>query len=306
MKILKILLVLALVVVLLIGAVVAFILYSVDAIAKQTVERGGTYALAVPTTLDSADVGLFAGTFEMAGLTVANPQGFSAPHFLALDSGGVSVSLDTLQSDLIELPNLNLTGIDVHLQREGGKANYQTIIDNLKRFESGAGKPADPSAPGAQKKFVIRRIEIRDVSVHAQLLPIGGSATTANVAIPEIVLTDVGSGGNPVSVAELISIVTKAVLSSAAQLGGDLIPADIASDLTANLANLSSLSDLGVNVAADLGAAVGDLQKSLQDEAQKAIDGAQEEVNKAVEDATEKAKEGLKNLLPGQKDDGGR
>lgn len=304
MKILKILLVLVLVIVLALAGLIAFALYSIDTIAKQAVERGSTYALDVPTTLDSADVGVFAGTFDMRGLTVSNPQGFSAPHFLALSEGGVSVAVDSLQSDLIELPTLTLTGIDVHLQREGGKANYQTIIDNLKRFESGSKTPPDPDSPSASKKFVIRRVEIRDVNVHAQLLPLGGSATTADVNIPEIVLTDIGSGGEPVSVSQLIGIVTKAILSSAAQLGGGLIPADIASELTSGLSGLTSLSDLGVNVAADLSDAVGEMHKGLEEGAQKAIEGAQEDVKKAVDDAAEKAKEGLKDLLPGKGDGG--
>ena len=51
----------------------------IDAFAKKGIEAGGTYCLGVPTTLDSANIGIVSGMFGLQGLTVANPEGYESP-----------------------------------------------------------------------------------------------------------------------------------------------------------------------------------------------------------------------------------
>lgn len=126
------------VVVLLLVAVVAVFLF-VDAIAKGAIERGATYALGVQTTLGSADVGITSGEFGMKGLRVANPEGFASDHFMTLGSGVVAVSLGTLRQDVVELPLLALSGIDLRLEKKGALSNYKVIVDHLKSLQTGTG-----------------------------------------------------------------------------------------------------------------------------------------------------------------------
>ncbi len=275
------------VLVVLIVLLVAVIAISIDSLAKRGVERGATYALQVPTTLNNADVKFLSGGFAMSGLEVKNPDGFSAPHFLQMNDASVNVSLATLAEDVVELPALTITGIDMYLVKEGGKANYQVIMDNLKRFESGESEPADPAKEG--KKFVIRKIEIKDVMVHASVLPLGAAGKTVDVEVPEIVLTNVGSGGQSVSMAEVFNIVLKAVFATALNLG-DVLPGDISEGLKGGLSQLGSLSDLGVGVAGSAAKVLGDLPG-----------GVGEGAGKAVEDAAKGVEEGIKGLFGGDK-----
>lgn len=293
---LKIVFGLAVVGIALVAVLVGIVVVSIDSIARQGVERGATYALQVPTTLDSADVGIMSGTFSMAGLEVKNPEGFQAPHFLKMNDAGVAVSIGTLGEEVVELPELTISGIDMYLVKEGGKANYQVIMDNLKRFEGEGKKEPDPSKPG--KKFVIRKIDIKDIKVHATVLPIGGSSNTVDVDVPEIVLTNVGSGGQSVSMAELVNVIIKAVFATAVNLG-DVLPGDIAEGLKGGLSQLGSLGDMGVGVAANIGGQVvgvaGDATKMLGDVAGGVGEGA----GKAVEDAAKGIEEGVKGLFGG-------
>lgn len=279
---------------------VAVVVISIDAIAKQGVERGATYALQVPTSLGSADVGLMSGSFSMNDLEVKNPEGFKAPHFLKMNDAGVNVSLATLAEDTVELPELTITGIDMYLVKEGGKANYQVIMDNLKRFETEDKQPDAPSKEG--KKFVIRKIQINDVMVHAEVLPIGGSGQTVDVEVPEIVLTNIGSGGQSVSMAELVNIIIKSVFATALNLG-DALPGDIAEGLQGGLSQLGSLGEMGVGVAAEIGGEVvgvaGDAAEALKDVAGGLGEGAGE----AVEDATKKLEQGVKDIFGGGNND---
>ena len=230
-------------------AIVAIAFMSIDSIAKTAIERGSTYALGVQTTLASADIGILSGEFAMFGLDVANPEGFESDHFLQLGEGFLAVSLGSLREDTVEVPTLALTGIDINLEKRGGKANYKIIADNLKRFESGDtaddGGQADAGKPG--KRFVIHEIIIRDVNVTVDLVPAGGALTRLEVPIDEIRMTDVGS--ESMTSAELTNRVIKMILAAIVKNGAHL-PADLVNDLGGALAQLGDLDNITVTETA--------------------------------------------------------
>jgi hypothetical protein len=283
----------AVLVVLVVVALVA-VVYYIDAIAKRGVEAGATFALGVPTTLETADVGILSGEFSMSGLTVSNPPGFDAPHFLRLNDGGVAVSLGSLREDTVELPHLTLSGIDVNLQKKPDGSNFQAILANLKRFEGDGSKPADDAGG---KKFVIRKVEVKDIHVHADVVPIGGSLTRVDVPIESIVLNDVGSGGSGVNMSELANVLFKAIFAAVLQKGGGILPADMLKDLGGGLEQLKGLGDLNVQVA---GQALQDFGKSLGG-AGEGVGQAVENVGKSIGEGAEKALEGVGDLFGGGK-----
>ena len=77
-------------------ACVAVVFVSIDAIARAAIERGSTYALGVPTTLGSANIGFLSGEFTMKDLDVANPDEFDGEYFFQLDEGFLAVSLSAV------------------------------------------------------------------------------------------------------------------------------------------------------------------------------------------------------------------
>jgi len=291
MKLAKLLIALGAGLLVLLVLVVVVVFVSIDKIAKGGIEKGTNYALAVPTTLDSADVGVFDGTFKMQGLKIDNPEGYeSSPYFFNLGSGSVEVSLGSLRSDVVTLPAFKLSDIDVHIDRKGTTSNVQQILDNLKRFESG-DKPEPETEKGPGKKFIVNETAITNVQVHAHLLPLGGDLSTTKLVIPEIILKDVGSAGDPVSLAELTNIVTQAILASAAEFGGGIIPDEILGDLQANLGELNALAENGVEM--------------LTTEVEKVVEDAQDQLQEKADELQDKAKDaindGLNDLLGGNK-----
>ena len=277
----------AVLLILLVLATVAVALY-IDTIAKTAIERGATYALGVETTLGSADVGLWSGTFSMGDMTIANPAGFESPYFTHLGQGDVEVALKTLRQETVELPTLTLTDLEIYLDKKEGKANYDVILENLKRFES--QENAQDDAGG--KKFIIEEVLIKNIMVHVQLLPLGGDLTKLDVPIDEVRLHDVGSGTDgSVLMSELTSVIIKAVLAAIVQKGGGLIPSDILGDLGQGL---GSLAEIGLDVATGLGDRIKD------------AGGGLDEVTEGLGDAIKSIGDGLGGLLGGdkKKDDG--
>lgn len=279
------------------------VMVGINGIARAGIEKGGTYALGVPTTLRSANVGVLSGTFAMSGLNVANPEGYASASFLTLGDGAVAVSLQSLRSETVEIPTLRLETITASLERKGGQSNYQTILDHLKGLSGGGGeKPSQKPSSGDGKKFVIGELLIRDVKVHLDVFGGPGGAlqklTAVDIPIDEIKLTNVGKtgsgvAGSGVTMGELASIVVRAVLAAAVEKGGGLIPGDVLGELQGSLASLGSLEGLGMNVVANAKGAV----ENLAGEAGKVA----EEGKKAVEEgkkAIEEVGKGLEGLIP--------
>jgi hypothetical protein len=245
------------------------------------------------------DVGVFSGRVAMADLNVSNPPGYKSPHFLEMGEGRVGVSLGTLMEDKVVLPELTLSGIRLNLEHLKGKANYKVIIDNLKRFESGE-KPADAAEEEkGGKQFVIEKVTINDVRVEVELLPIGGDLTRVPVIIPRIELENVGSGGDGIKLAELTSVILKAILTTVVQQAGDRLPGDIAGELTAGLGQLKSLGDVSVQVVGQVTAEVSEKVAEAAEQLGEAAEEAGKDVAKTVDEGTKKVGEELGKGLDG-------
>jgi len=284
-----------LVLVVVLVAVVGYVM--VDKLTKSGIEQGGTYAMGVDTRLDGVRVGL--GSLSMQGLSVANPEGFKADHFLKLGDGRVEVTLGSLMSDTVEVPSLKLSDIELVLEKDKGKANYDVILENLAKLGGGEQDPAADAGEG--KKFVVHEIVITNVKVKAEV--IGGMSVP--VTIPEIRLTGVGSDSDKgVLLKDLSGIVVAAILKSVADLPANLLPGGIGEGLQGGLAAVGDLGKFGVSVVGDVTAQAGEI---VGQAAEKLGEGAEQVGEKAKQvgdeagKAVDKLGEGLGGLLGGKK-----
>lgn len=304
MKLLKLLVVLVVLAALLLVIAGAAAFSYVDKLARTGVERGGTYALGVPTTLKDADVGILGGTFAMSGLKVSNAPGFPGPHFLTLGDASVAVDFGTIRKQTVELPHLKLDTVDVRIEKKDGKTNYNVILENLKKVSGGGDQKPAPTPPeGEGKKFIINDLSIRNVTVHVDLLGGDGAAgnalatlTKVTIPIDEVKLQNVGKtgtgvGGTGVSMGELSGIIVQAVLAAAVEKGQGLIPGDILGDLSGQLASLGDLAKLDLKVLGDARGKVEEVGKKV------------EETRKQVEDAVKDVGKTIEGLIPGKKKD---
>jgi hypothetical protein len=296
----------AILLIMLLVVVGVIVFWRIDSLAKQGIERGSTYALGVPTTLRGADVGILGGTLELDGLNIANPEGFGAPTFLTLEDGKTKVSLASLRKDTIVIPELRLEDADITLiRRPGQSANYQVILENLKKL-GGPGKPREPTGePAAEKRLIVNELVLRDITIHydpglggsgSQLAQAAGQLAKVTIPIDEIRLTDIGKtgsgvGGSGVTIGELSGIIVEAILAAAAEKGGDLLPAELLGDLKTQLAQFGRLDELVVAVKTQL-QELG--QKVREAKSPEDVKQVIDEGQKKVEEITE----GLKGIIP--------
>lgn len=298
----KIILVLAVLLVLLVIGGFIFVGMSLNSLAEQGIEKGGTYALGVPTTVSSVDISLFSGSFAMSGFKVANPQGFNADKFLGLGKGAVSVNLQSLNQPVVELPSLHLDTIEANLEQNGNASNFGQILDHLKQVTGGGSGTSQP-APANQddKRIIVRELLLKNIKVSFNLAGIPGldQATRINVPIDEIRLENVGKtgegvAGSGVTLGELAGIIVRAVTQAATEKAGDALPAAVLGDLKGKLGQFGELQNL--QVVGEAKAVIEGAQQKVQqvtDDVKKQVDEGKQKVEKLGED--------LKNLIPGKK-----
>jgi hypothetical protein len=293
----------------LIGLVVLFLaagaavsLY-INQIVGGAIERGSTYALGVDTRVGFVRLRLLPADFRLRRLRIANPPGFDESHFLKMGSAEIDVARETLLEDVVVIPSFALDGIEVALEREGKRTNYGVILDNLSRFESGKppaeGQPADA---GSQKRFIVNRLVISDVTAHVEWSQVASDQSAMKVVIPQIELKDIGAhNAQGVAMSELTNIVMKAILGSVARYGTNL-PSAMLGGLNQGLGGVSRVpgvvvTGMGANLAESAGAAVG----GKTGDAIRGVGGSSaESVGQSVGDEAAKA---LGGLFGGKKED---
>lgn len=295
---LKKLLIAVAVVVVLIVAVLLGILFYVDSIAKVAIERGGTAALGTPTTVDGVSIKILAGQGKVSGLQVANPPGGAAKNFLKVGDASAEVAIGSLTSDVVKAPKIEINHVEMTLEKKGKQANYEVILDNLKRVKdttSGGSQPA-PEGQKPAKKFLVEQIVVRDIKVHVDMnnTGIGGKLTELDVEIPEIKIDGFGSD-KPLDMEQLTGIVTKAVFQAIAKKAGGVLPAELIGSLNTGLAGLGNLGSQGVEV---LGGTVKEAGKVVAD-LTKGVGQAVGEVGKGLGEAGKGVTEGLGGVFKG-------
>lgn len=294
----------AVLLVLIIAAVV--VVMRIDAIAKNAIEKGGTYALGVNTTVDSVSIGLLGGTFNMEGLAVANPAGFEAePHLLKNQTFDFGINTGSVFSDTVEVDLIRFSGLDVWIIKKDGKDNVKPILENLKKFEGGE-KAKDETGSG--KEFIVKKIVIENVTAHVDVPPLGQKQVKLDKPIVlENVTKDNAQG---MLMSEIMARLYPLIMSAVVQSLGDMLPADLLAGINGDLGDLAN--KFGGNIGQMInnpdqllqdvgGKAVESIQKQIGDQADKIGEQIGEGAGKAVEDAGEKLKEGVGNLFGGEK-----
>lgn len=238
-------------------------LLALDRIAAASIERAGKWALGVDTALGSANIGLWSGQFELRELQVANPPGFTSPHFLELRSGALALPLARVLSDSVVVERLELEGVRLVLEQREGKLNSREILANVKGLaKEEQGKPKQEPA-GEGKAYALRRVVVRDIDVSFDLLP---PLPARALRIDRIEIEDVGTESSMVDLAGVVARITAAIVAAALEQSGDLVPPEWRQEIEGALGALEWSEE---GLLKKLGAGLGNTGEAIQ---QGAID----------------------------------
>ena len=222
-KIKKILLTVIIVVVAL--GVVAAILAGVflDQIVKTGIEKVAPTITQTTVTLAGVKISVLTGSVGVNGLIVGNPEGYQTTQAISVGKAAVSVSPGSLLADKIVVRSIAIDAPEVTFEGSPfGENNLKKIMANVNSGAAASdasaanattpsGKPAKSS--GAAKKLQVDKLDITGIKVHAS---VEGKLFT--LPIPDIHFTDLGTGPDGITAADL----TKKVLQ---QISTDTIKA---------------------------------------------------------------------------------
>jgi hypothetical protein len=189
-----------------------------DNAAKMAVQAAGRKALDVPVTVEKADISILSGTMSLQNLTVANPPGYQRETLLDLDRGDIRMNTRSLLSDTVVIEEIELDGMDVHIEQKGLENNLREVLRTLEQQDL------------TGKKLQIDSLEITGISVTVQLLPILGQTDTLSFTLTPIRLTNLGHD-RPLDMASLVMTILLAVSEKIAEQGGGTLPQDMLTGL---------------------------------------------------------------------------
>jgi uncharacterized protein involved in outer membrane biogenesis len=231
--------VLALLAVIIIALIVVGV--CLNRIIKTTVETYGPKMTQTTVTLDSVNLSLLTGSAKVKGLAVGNPKGYNTPQSFSV--GLVAVGLDpmsvfskkvVIRSIRVESPNITF---------EGGLSgnNLSQISDNVNSTGQSGGTLSTnaATAPQSEKKFEVDDLVVTGAEVQV-VINGTGMAKPQVIPLPDIHLTDLGTGGDGITAADLTQRIMGAITSATIQS-----VAQTAANLGKNAANLNQIKQQG-------------------------------------------------------------
>ncbi len=236
-------------VLLLVGLALGSLWWRLDALAERVIERGASERLGAKAEIRSLLLRPISGILSLQGLSIANPPGY-AGSFLLVDRAGGNLDVTTLRSDVIEVREISLSGVEVTLEQARGGSNYDAIVSKLGERVPSAGR-AGPSVR-------VRDLYVRDISAHVRLAP----ARPLTLEIPEIHLEDLGGPGGASSGEITAEVVRALLISIATEVPG--VPIALAGRL---------ISGLGLSGAAS----------TLREAGERGLDAARDTLRRILE-----------------------
>jgi uncharacterized protein involved in outer membrane biogenesis len=227
-------------------------------------------------------------------LAIANPPGFEFQQLMGNKMLLVEVKGGTLLSDTIEVPLIELDGLDVYFEKTADGTNLDPVMANLERFQS-----EEEDQPTEGRKFVVEKMTIRNITAHVKAPVIG----TKTVTVPEITfenLTQDNAQGLVLS--ELVARVVPAVIASVLSFEGvaELVP-NLAKGVLNQVGKLQGVADVLGGAAGEAAQRAGKAIEQLGQGAGEAAEG----VGETVEDVGKNVGGALEGLFGGKKDESG-
>jgi hypothetical protein len=189
-----------------------------DRALKAGIETAASKTLKVDVTLEDIKLSMLGGTVELDNLIVANPEGYENPNLLEAGNIKVDVGIKSLMSDTVKIDNMIFNDITVVIEQKGFTNNLQQILDSLPKPDNKEEKE--------EKKLLVKNLEMNNITVIINMLPIPGNLDNFKLKLTPIKMTNLGTD-NKLSVAALTGKILTAIALGIAEQGLGIIPDEI-------------------------------------------------------------------------------
>jgi uncharacterized protein involved in outer membrane biogenesis len=196
---------------------------------KNAVNSGGSSLLATNVNVDSVNFDPLGGSFQIKGLSVANPDGFSAGNALYLGEVSVKMNVKSLLTDTIMIEEIRIHQPEINIAGKPGDTNLTRLQKNIAgdgKSGSGSTTTEATTESGGGKGVAIRYLALQEGKISASF---AGLAETPAVKLPSLEMHDIGTKDSSVGVKEAVQKIFVEVMKlsqraalSGAGMGGQL------------------------------------------------------------------------------------
>lgn len=150
--------------VLVLAAVIWQVVANLDSIVAGAIEDVGTRTLKTEVTVSGVSIDLKAGKAGIAGMTIANPEGYSNANLFEMEGIDIDLDLASISKDVLVIQAVRIANPRINFEgNEKGGSNMQTLLDNMNSASPGAKQGAE----GEEVRMIIDQFEFTGGEVNA-------------------------------------------------------------------------------------------------------------------------------------------
>ena len=216
----KILVRICIVILVLIILVALGVHFFLDSAVKDAVQSVGPKLTKTEVKLDGVHLSLLSGSGEIKGLLIGNPEGYKTPHAIIVGTATLALKPGSIFGDKLIITKIDVAAPEITFEGGVTKDNLKQILDNVNDSTSGSqGTNVNVSGATpkeqqkANKKLEVDDFQITDAKLDASINGMQGKTMT--LTLPTIHLTNLGTGPDGITVAELTKQVIAAIKDAA-------------------------------------------------------------------------------------------
>lgn len=231
----------------LVAAVTAgyYFMPSLETIVQKVVHKYGSEITGTDVNLKGFKLSLTNGEGTISEITVANPKNYSSPYIFQLGEISVKVNIKSLTTDTVIIDKIAISKpIVTYEMLSLTQNNISEIQKNVakntasaEKQETAAAEKTDAEKTESSKKVIIRELTVEGGEVVA-VANINGKANNLKVALPKIVMKNIGENNKKANIAATISKVVNTILATASKTVVESQLADVKGIAQENLNNV--------------------------------------------------------------------
>ncbi len=224
-----------------------------DRAVKAGIETAATETLNVAVTVSNVDLTIMAGKLALQNLLINNPPGYRHDKLLELKNAEIEIDVKSLLSDVVNIREIKLDGVDVILEQRGVSSN--NLQDVITAINSG-------SKEGEGKSLRVDNLEMSNITVQMKLPSVPAQDDTITLELSPVRMANLGRD-NKMDLADLSGQIVLAIANRLVEQGVGVLPKDIITTLTPSLDKTIDLSTRIIESTEDIGKEITEGLKSL-------------------------------------------
>jgi hypothetical protein len=222
---------------------IGLVFFYLNTIVKSGVEKVGPMVTKTTVQVGGANISPFSGAGGLKDFVIGNPEGFKSAQAIQMGEVKLAVAPSSLLSDKIIVHSVQVISPKINYELGLGGSNLGKLLENIQSaVPQSASKPADNT--GASKKIQLDDLVVSGGEIQVAASMLGGKSLT--IPLPNIHLSNLGSGPDGITIAEVVSKVFSEIVNETAKA-------------------VASSSGMATGVAKDLGKGAIDKAKGIGD-----------------------------------------